>query len=60
VIVRVYSAIVLQLHQRGVAGLMARKNAITLTAQAVSKMTGNPVSQKDVEAALASGGAGHG
>ncbi|MBI3496335.1 MAG: hypothetical protein HY058_03415 [Proteobacteria bacterium] len=53
VILRAYSAIVLRLHQRGLAGPVARKSAIQTTADAVSRMTGVTISASDVEEAIA-------
>ncbi len=55
VIVSAYSAIVLQLRGRGINGPMARRNAITWTADAVTKMTGAIVSPRDVEEAIEQG-----
>ncbi len=60
VIARAYSSIVLQMHQRGITGPTARKNAILWTADVVSRMTGVEIAPQDVEAALAIGGTGQG
>jgi hypothetical protein len=58
IIVRVYSAVVLRLHQAGQSGPSARKTALAQTAIAVSKMTGSVVSEADIERALSANGYG--
>ncbi len=55
IILRTYSAIILQLHQRGIKGPLARDSAIQITAASVSKTAGVTISPNDVEDAIARG-----
>jgi hypothetical protein len=60
IILRTYSAVVLRLHQVGMSGPTARKTAVTQTAIAVTRLTGEQVSEVEVERALIAGGQGRG